>query len=468
MMILLRFMIVVVCVLASASALDHEEYLVGTLNNQPLANMHLVMKTVEVDGISLTETQATTEIVLKRQLGEREIVFAIRQFNRMLEDQQGVTEMLLEQEEGGARTIARAKVIDGAIVGELTKAGQTTPLHVALPEGVQLTTNEAVMRLASDATLQVGDRRTMHAPSLFGGTVAIMTLDAELKQRAADGALHLRVTVRQMPGFPYDVVVESDGRMRLMTLNFGLGIIEMAPSDGPVELGGAALAMTGVLDAVGRPANAAANAYRMPAESLASLPVDAFQQRRDDLLVVTRDGGPGFAPKPGEYLQAAPQLQTDRPELQAWVAKQLKGHDDKTVAQRAERLRLAVRAYIIPDLSRGDASALEVLHERRGDCTEYAHLLAAACRIAGIPARVEFGLVYAASLGGWGGHAWNSIWDAEQETWLHLDAAYVGVVRSQYIRTGSGLEHGSADAALDAGMGLLLGKRLEVVPVPQP
>ena len=72
-MILLRFMIVAVCVLASASALDHEEYLVGTLNNQPLANMHLVMKTVEVDGISLTETQATTEIVMKRQLASAKL-----------------------------------------------------------------------------------------------------------------------------------------------------------------------------------------------------------------------------------------------------------------------------------------------------------------------------------------------------------------------------------------------------------
>ena len=100
-----------------------------------------------------------------------------------------------------------------------------------------------------------------------------------------------------------------------------------------------------------------------------------------------------------------------------------------------------------------------------GDCTEYAHLLAAACQIAGIPARVEFGMVYASAFGDWGGHAWNSAWDAEQGRWLHLDAAYLGVERSQYIRTGANLEADTnADAALDAGMGLLMGKRLEVVP----
>ena len=80
--------------------------------------------------------------------------------------------------------------------------------------------------------------------------------------------------------------------------NFGIGIIEMYPSDGPVELGGAELALTGVIDAVGRPAAAAHNAYRIPADSLARVPLDAFQQRHEDLLDRSFAGEPGFVPEP--------------------------------------------------------------------------------------------------------------------------------------------------------------------------
>ena len=328
--------------------------------------------------------------------------------------------------------------------------------------------------MAADPALNVGDKKTFYAPALLSGTVRIMTIDALVTHRDIvetgngdiSGEISLKITIRQMPGFPYDVVVGTDGSLHRMTMNFGIGIIEMQPSDGPVEFGGAALALTGVIDAVGRPAAVAENAYRMPVESLERVPLDAFQQRHGDILIVRSAAEPGFAPDPGQFLQATPQLEIDEPELQQWVAKQLEGFSG-TRAEKAEHLRLAVRGYIIPDLARGDASALEVLRGRRGDCTEYAHLLAAACRIAGIPARVEFGMVYASAFGGWGGHAWNSAWDAEQQRWLHLDAAYLGVERSQYIRTGANLEADTnADAALDAGMGLLMGKRLEVVPVP--
>ena len=45
--------------------------------------------------------------------------------------------------------------------------------------------------------------------------------------------------------------------------------------------------------------------------------------------------------------------------------------------------------------------------------------------------------VMAAQLGGWGGHAWNSAYDRQAGRWIHLDAAYPGVPRSCYIRTGS-------------------------------
>ena len=114
---------------------EHEEYLVGTLNGQPLANMHVVMRPVDFAGAPALETVARTDIVIKRQLGDRDMTFAVRQFNKSIENADGVQEILLETEEGGSRTIATAVVRDGFLVGEVSKAGKSTPLKLALPEG---------------------------------------------------------------------------------------------------------------------------------------------------------------------------------------------------------------------------------------------------------------------------------------------------------------------------------------------
>ena len=72
------------------------------------------------------------------------------------------------------------------------------------------------------------------------------------------------------------------------------------------------------------------------------------------------------------------------------------------------------------DFSQALASAAEVARTRRGDCTEYAVLLAALARARGIPARAVVGLVYAPSLGGFGFHMWDEVWIKDR--WIALDA----------------------------------------------
>ena len=123
------------------------------------------------------------------------------------------------------------------------------------------------------------------------------------------------------------------------------------------------------------------------------------------------------------------------------------------------RSAAAVRGHLAGDATPGDLSALEAWKARKGDCSEHANLLCAALRIAGIPARVELGFVYAGALGGWGGHAWVSAYDRETRRWLQLDAAYPGISRGCYLRTGS-----PGGAALDGGVSTLLGGTVEVVP----
>ncbi len=54
------------------------------------------------------------------------------------------------------------------------------------------------------------------------------------------------------------------------------------------------------------------------------------------------------------------------------------------------------------------ASALQILEERRGDCSEHALLFVALCRTLGIPARLCSGYVNIGPM--WGAHAWAEIW----------------------------------------------------------
>lgn len=54
------------------------------------------------------------------------------------------------------------------------------------------------------------------------------------------------------------------------------------------------------------------------------------------------------------------------------------------------------------------ASALQILEERKGDCSEHALLFVALCRALGIPARLCSGYVNIGPM--WGAHAWAEIW----------------------------------------------------------
>ena len=64
----------------------------------------------------------------------------------------------------------------------------------------------------------------------------------------------------------------------------------------------------------------------------------------------------------------------------------------------------------------GQAGAVQILRECRGDCSEHALLFVALCRAAGIPARNCSGYVCIGGL--WGGHAWAEIWTGQ---WIGAD-----------------------------------------------
>jgi hypothetical protein len=104
-------------------------------------------------------------------------------------------------------------------------------------------------------------------------------------------------------------------------------------------------------------------------------------------------------------------------------------------------------------------SALEALKSRRGDCTEYAVLLAAMGRAVGIPTRVVSGLVYSRSFEGenyvFVPHVWVHAWTGAG--WESFDAA-LGSFDSTHLAFATSDDGNPSD--LFAGMNLAHDLRL--------
>ncbi|WP_430390747.1 transglutaminase-like domain-containing protein [Dyella sp. 20L07] len=117
-------------------------------------------------------------------------------------------------------------------------------------------------------------------------------------------------------------------------------------------------------------------------------------------------------------------VQSDAPEIRDLASRTVGDAQDDL--QKMRRLRSFVSDYIKQHgLDVGYASALEVVHTREGDCTEYAVLLAAMARAQQIPTRVVTGMVYADRFAGasrvFVPHAWVQSWINDR--WQSFDAA---------------------------------------------
>ncbi|MHC5068228.1 MAG: transglutaminase-like domain-containing protein, partial [Planctomycetota bacterium] len=332
---------------------------------------------------------------------------------------------------------------------------------IVLGPEVRLLGQVASQRLLCAEAVTLGQRATFHNLGLISGQLVVLALEAELVEILADDLLRYRVTIDRLPGMPMEMVINRNGDLERMTMTMGPLSMAFERGSGPQVLSGVEMAMVGMIEAVGpSPSPDGANRYRLPPALVDHLIEDGFQRRCGTDLIVMSAAQPEPLLDDQRYLSAEPQLELDDPELRSWVAEQLY---DVPRGQWPTTLTRAVRSYLTGDLGRGEASALEAFRSRRGDCTEHANLLVAALRIAGIPARVEVGVVYVGQLGGWGGHAWTAAYDREAGRWQHLDAAYPGVPRSCYIKTGEGGTAAGTDALLDHGLGLLLGQRIEVL-----
>ncbi|GDY11636.1 hypothetical protein LBMAG53_05140 [Planctomycetota bacterium] len=448
-----------------AKAVDEERWYVGDLNGQPAMSMHTTTTALPDGG---RRTQAELSVVIKRKLGAQDLRFEVREINRFDEDAAGkLTAFRIDRDENGAASSATGTIEGERVVGTVFRNGLAREAILPIPPGTLLAGDRRMQELLAGAT-EVGAKLAAAAPTLVGVNLQLVTSTATCT--GADPAGHPTFTVLTdiMP-VPATLVIDRRGELLSMAMNLGFFTIALRPAPGPPALLGGEVNPLGLVVVKGpAPRAAAVNRYRLPQG--ATVPSDSFQRQDGDVVTVWVT-----APQPavGDFaalLADEPQIETKDAKMRAWVDGVIAALPDqgKNRAAAAEALRLAVRSHITgKDLGVGDATALETFNSHRGDCTEHAHLLAAALRIAGIPARIEIGLVYSADFGGWCGHAWNSA--VVDGVWTHLDSAYPGLARSQYLRLGSA---GGGDAAAAKGtttalMGALaglLGKTVETLP----
>ncbi|MCK5418487.1 MAG: transglutaminase domain-containing protein, partial [Desulfobacterales bacterium] len=119
------------------------------------------------------------------------------------------------------------------------------------------------------------------------------------------------------------------------------------------------------------------------------------------------------------FLKPGPFIQSDHQKIRDLAQEILEDAPDATPLKKAEKLLNWVHTHIEkrPVLSLPDA--LSTLENRVGDCNEHAVLLAALGRAAGIPTRIEAGMVYLK--GRFYYHAWNLMYLGQ---WVTADSLF--------------------------------------------
>ena len=328
---------------------------------------------------------------------------------------------------------------------ELTtrSGGRRTTANLDLPEEPWLTPRAATRRLAR--AIEAGEREIevrTYEPSLLQ-TVDIHSRILERRDVEVFGrivpALELRSSLSILPGIETTSFVDEAGELLIEQVPLGAFELRLEAADR-------------LLAQTQRPtANILAQTFvRM------DRPIGRAAERRQAQFILSVEDGqlpdlPETAVQRFQRLDAARgrvslDLDNPRPDPRAQPPRitrsiMIDPEDERIIelaqravrgageapGERAEAMRRFVHDYIEETtLDVGLASASEVARTRRGDCTEFAVLLAAMLRADGIPSRVASGLIYVGEEGFIGHrhvfayHMWTQAWIDGR--WVDLDA----------------------------------------------
>jgi len=116
-----------------------------------------------------------------------------------------------------------------------------------------------------------------------------------------------------------------------------------------------------------------------------------------------------------DYLKDAPEIQVQHPMIRTLAQDLVAEQKD---AWQAAKL---ISTWVYDNLDKvlvDSFTALDALHDRRGECQSHTNLFTALARAAGIPTKVVNGLVYSREFKGFLYHAWPEVWVGE---WRALD-----------------------------------------------
>lgn len=139
-----------------------------------------------------------------------------------------------------------------------------------------------------------------------------------------------------------------------------------------------------------------------------------------------------------KYLEESAEVQSRHPLIRT-LAKEIAG-GSPDVWQVAQDINRWVHLNLEKELV-DTVTALDALHERRGECQSHTYLFTALARAVGIPTRIVNGLVYSKEYSGFLYHAWPEVYVGE---WRALDPTFgQNAVDATHIKLTEGAQEGS-------------------------
>lgn len=170
---------------------------------------------------------------------------------------------------------------------------------------------------------------------------------------------------------------------------------------------------------------------------------------------------------PANFLFASPMVALD-PDIAAWCAKELRPERRIVEAAYALTRRITREFRYDGDATELDTSPAEAFAKRHGVCQDFAHIMIAGTRAAGIPAAYVSGYLRTYPppgkprlVGADATHAWVMLWCGPARGWLGFDPTNACAMAGDHIVTAVGRDY----ADISPIDGIFLGRRSKKIDV---
>lgn len=323
----------------------------------------------------------------------------------------------------GTRITARGEQVAHGLVVRLETGGGVETVTIPLSEPLRLT--GALRPRIAAAWPSPGTRFRHDVLDPLTMRRQVLLTEVEAVERR-DGAETLRLRESQQ-GMEARVWIDATGRVLREESALGLALVAESAETASRGIDGApavdlALAFRIPLEGrmPGDPRTLDRLRLRVTGAAADRVPSAPPRQRvQDGVLEIVREPWPPSARSAqlpdSRFREPEPFLESDDP-LVVRLARAAVG-EARDDAERAQRLVAWLHERMRAEPVATVPSARAVARTLRGDCNEYAVLLAAMARAVGIPARVVAGAMYAD--GAFAYHAWNELWLGD---WVAADA----------------------------------------------